>query len=100
VAIAAFLAGAGAEVFSTGWNVAMMENIPIDKLSRVSSYDMLGSFVVMPIGTLVYGWLITHADPATVLITSGILYAVIAVGTTFVPSVWRMGRVEAATVRT
>ncbi|MEJ6556023.1 hypothetical protein PQI51_13425 [Microbacterium esteraromaticum] len=87
-------------MFSTGWNVAMMENIPIDKLSRVSSYDMLGSFVVMPIGTLVYGWLITHADPATVLITSGILYAAIAVGTTFVPSVWRMGRVEAATVRT
>jgi len=99
VAIAAFLAGAGAEVFSTGWNVAMMENIPLDKLSRVSSYDMLGSFVVMPIGTLVYGWLITHADPATVLITSGILYAAIAVGTTFVPSVWRMGRADAATVR-
>jgi len=99
VAIAAFLAGAGAEVFSTGWNVAMMENIPLDKLSRVSSYDMLGSFVVMPIGTLVYGWLITHADPATVLITSGILYAVIALATVAVPSVWRMGRVEAATVR-
>ncbi|QMU97521.1 MFS transporter [Microbacterium esteraromaticum] len=99
VAIAAFLAGAGAEVFSTGWNVAMMENIPLDKLSRVSSYDMLGSFVVMPIGTLVYGWLITHAEPATVLITSGILYAVIAASTTFVPSVWKMGRTEAATVR-
>ncbi|MFJ4044565.1 MFS transporter [Microbacterium sp. NPDC089987] len=99
VAIAAFLAGAGAEVFSTGWNVAMMENIPLEKLSRVSSYDMLGSFVVMPIGTLVYGWLITHADPATVLITSGILYAVIALATVFVPSVWRMGRTEAATVR-
>lgn len=100
VAIAAFLAGAGAEVFSTGWSVAMMENIPTDKLSRVSSYDMLGSFVVMPIGTLVYGWLITHADPATVLTTSGIIYALIAVSTAFVPSVWRMGRVEAATVRT
>jgi MFS family permease len=99
VAIAALLAGAGAEVFSTGWSVAMMENIPTDKLSRVSSYDMLGSFVVMPIGTLVYGWLITRADPAVVLVTSGILYAVIAVGTAFVPSVWRMGRVEAATVR-
>ncbi|PKI92348.1 MFS transporter [Actinomycetales bacterium SN12] len=99
VAIAAFLAGAGAEVFSTGWNVAMMENIPLEKLSRVSSYDMLGSFVVMPIGTLVYGWLITHADPASVLITSGILYAVIALATVCVPSVWRMGRTEAATVR-
>lgn len=99
VAIAAFLAGAGAEVFHTGWNLAMMENIPGDKLSRVSSYDMLGSFVVMPIGTLVYGWLITRADPALVLTVSAILYAVIALTTLFVPSVWRMGRVEAAIVR-
>lgn len=92
LAIAAFLAGAGAEVFSTGWNLAMMENVPVDKLSRVSSYDMLGSFVVMPIGTLVYGWLITHADVVTVLVTSGIVYAVIALATLAVPSVWRMGR--------
>ncbi|KRD54567.1 MFS transporter [Microbacterium sp. Root280D1] len=92
LAIAAFLAGAGAEVFSTGWNLAMMENIPGDKLSRVSSYDMLGSFVVMPIGTLVYGWLITRGDVETVLVTSGILYAVLAAVTLVVPSVWRMGR--------
>lgn len=97
LAMAAFIAGAGAEVFATGWNLAMMENIPGEKLSRVASYDMLGSFVVMPIGTLVYGWLITHADPATVLVTSGVLYAVIALMTLLVPSVWRMGRPEAAT---
>ena len=96
LAIAAFIAGAGAEVFSTGWNLAMMENIPGEKLSRVSSYDMLGSFVVMPIGTLVYGWLITQADAATVLLVSGIVYAVVAVATLFVPSVWRMGRPDPA----
>lgn len=92
LAIAAFIAGAGVEIFNTGWNLAMMENIPGEKLSRVASYDMLGSFVVMPIGTLIYGWLITHADPATVLISSGIIYAVVALTTLFVPSVWRMGR--------
>lgn len=92
LAIAAFIAGAGAEVFSTGWNVALMENVPTDKLSRVSSYDMLGSFVVMPIGTLVYGWLITHADVGVVLVTSGAVYAVCAVAALAVPSVWRMGR--------
>lgn len=97
LAMAAFIAGAGAEVFSTGWNLAMMENIPGEKLSRVSSYDMLGSFVVMPIGTLIYGWLITHADPATVLVTSGVVYATIALITLLVPSVWRMGRPAAAT---
>ena len=96
LAMAAFIAGAGAEVFSTGWNLAMMENVPGEMLSRVSSYDMLGSFVVMPIGTLIYGWLITHADPATVLLSSGIVYAAIALVTLVVPSVWRMGRPEAA----
>jgi MFS family permease len=100
LAMAAFIAGAGAEVFSTGWNLAMMENIPGEKLSRVSSYDMLGSFVVMPIGTLIYGWLITHADPGTVLVTSGAIYAVIALITLLVPSVWRMGRPEPAPIPT
>ncbi|MEW2461879.1 MFS transporter [Microbacterium sp. K41] len=98
LAMAAFLAGAGAEVFATGWNLAMMENVPGEKLSRVASYDMLGSFVVMPIGTLVYGWLITQADPATVLIASGAVYGAIALTTLAVPSVWRMGRPAAAVV--
>lgn len=92
LAIAAFIAGAGVELFNTGWNLALMENVPGERLSRVSSYDMLGSFVVMPIGTLIYGWLITHAEPSTVLITSGIVYAVVASATLFVPSVRRMGR--------
>ncbi|MEI3843950.1 MULTISPECIES: MFS transporter [Microbacterium] len=97
--VATFLAGIGNEVFSTGWNLAMMENIPADRLSRVSSYDMLGSFVVMPVGTLVYGWLITRADPVTVLVWSAVLYAAIALGTLLVPSVWRMGRPAEALVR-
>lgn len=92
LAMAAFLAGAGAEVFATGWNLAMMENIQGEKLSRVASYDMLGSFVAMPIGTLVYGWLVTHADPVTVLAVSGAVYGAIALLTLCVPSVWRMGR--------
>lgn len=100
VAIAAFLAGAGAEVFSTGWNVALMENIPGDKLSRVASYDMLGSYVVMPIGTLVYGWLITQADVGVVLVTSAAVYASVALVSLVVPSVWRMGRAEHATEST
>ena len=100
LAMAAFIAGAGAEVFATGWNLAMMENVPGEKLSRVASYDMLGSFVVMPIGTLVYGWLITRADASTVLVTSAAVYAAVALITLLVPSVWRMGRpAEASAVR-
>jgi MFS family permease len=43
--LAAFLAGAGIEVFSIGWNLAMQENIDDRMLSRAYSYDALGSFV-------------------------------------------------------
>lgn len=92
LALAALIAGAGIEIFQTGWNLSMMENIPGDKLSRVASYDMLGSFVVMPIGTLIYGWLITTADIGIVLTVSAVIYAVAALAALAVPSVWRMGR--------
>ncbi|HZU92931.1 MAG TPA: MFS transporter [Microbacterium sp.] len=96
VAIAAFVAGAGVEVFNTGWNVTEMEQIPGDKLSRVASYDMLASFVAMPLGTLAFGWLIGRVDVSALLIGSAIVYAAIALGTMLVPSVWRMGRIEGA----
>jgi hypothetical protein len=45
-----------------------------------------------------YGRLITRADPEVVLVTSGILYAVTAISTAFVPAVRWMGRAPGATV--
>lgn len=96
LAVAAFIAGAGVEIFNTGWNVTEMEQIPGDKLSRVASYDMLASFVAMPLGTLAFGWLIGRVDAGALLLGSAIVYAVLALGTMLVPSVWRMGRAEGA----
>jgi sulfite exporter TauE/SafE len=37
------------------WTVALARNIPRDKLARVSSYDVLGSVMAMPIGALIAG---------------------------------------------
>ena len=52
---AMFVAGSGTELFGVGWATAMQEHIPEAILSRVSSYDALGSFVAMPLGsTLVH----------------------------------------------
>ncbi len=36
-------AGMGIELFGLGWNLAMQEHVPAEMLSRVYSYDMLGS---------------------------------------------------------
>jgi len=74
---AAFIGGMGIEVFSMGWSLAMQENIDDDMLSRAYSYDMLGSFVAMPIGQLAWGPLGGAFGNERVLIASGIAYAVI-----------------------
>lgn len=74
---AAFVAGAGIEVFSMGWNLAMQENIDDRMLSRAYSYDALGSFVAMPIGQLAWGPLGAAFGNSRVLVISGIAYAAI-----------------------
>lgn len=74
---AAFIGGMGIEVFSMGWSLAMQENIDDDMLSRAYSYDMLGSFIAMPIGQLAWGPLGLAFGNERVLVASGIAYAVI-----------------------
>ncbi|MFF1610106.1 MFS transporter [Amycolatopsis sp. NPDC058278] len=64
---AMFLSGVALEQFSVAWDVSLQENIPPDKLARVYSYDMLGSFVAMPIGQLTAGPLAEHAGRSATL---------------------------------
>jgi MFS family permease len=91
--IATFVAGAGTEVFSLGWSLAMQENIEERLLSRAYSYDMLGSFVAMPIGQLAYGPLGAAFGYRDVLVVSGIAYIAIALLTLLSPDVRNLRRV-------
>ena len=75
--VAAFVGGIGIEVFGMGWNLAMQENIDDDMLSRAYSYDMLGSFIAMPVGQLALGPLGAAFGNERVLVVSGIAYAAI-----------------------
>ena len=49
------MAGVGLEQFGVAWETTMQEHVPADKLARVSSYDMVGSFIAIPIGQVVAG---------------------------------------------
>jgi MFS family permease len=51
VVAGAFIAGVGLEIFGVLWQTAMQQEIPADKLSRLSSYDALGSWALIPIGS-------------------------------------------------
>ena len=55
VIAAAFAAGFSIEIFGVLWDTAIQQEIPQEKLSRVSSYDALGSWVLMPVGFVVVG---------------------------------------------
>ncbi|CAN5707687.1 MFS transporter [soil metagenome] len=75
--IATFVAGAGTEVFSMGWNLAMQEHVPDEMLSRAYSYDALGSFVAIPVGQIAFGPLAVAFGFTDVLVVSGIVYFVV-----------------------
>jgi MFS family permease len=55
VMAAGFFAGFFVEIFGVLWDTAMQQEIPLDKLSRLSAYDALGSLVLTPIALAALG---------------------------------------------
>ncbi|WP_299536939.1 MFS transporter [uncultured Streptomyces sp.] len=50
-----FVSGIAIEVFGVAWMTAMHQEIPEEKLSRVSSFDWFGSVAMVPLATAVAG---------------------------------------------
>ena len=92
VAAVAFLVGVGFEMFGIGWETALGQHIPIDKLSRVASYDMLGSFIAGPIGQLTVGYVAAVTSVKLVELYGAGIHIVVVLATLAVPSVWRLQR--------
>jgi MFS family permease len=51
----AFLHGFGLEIFSVNWDLSIQHNIAPDKLARVYSFDVAGSFLARPLGLALTG---------------------------------------------
>ncbi|MFF5294939.1 MFS transporter [Paractinoplanes globisporus] len=76
----ALIAGLGIEQFGVAWETSMQEHVPADKLARVYSYDMVGSFVAIPIGEMTIGPIAQVAGREATLIGAGVLMAVSFIG--------------------
>ena len=72
IALAAFATGFGIEVFAVLWDTTMQQRIPEEKLSRVYSYDMLGSVALVPVGLAVIGPIADAAGTEATLVGSAI----------------------------
>lgn len=95
---AMFLAGAALEQFAVAWDVSLQENIPEDRLSRVYSYDMLGSFVALPLGEVAAGPLAAQIGRDTTLWCGAALIALVTAATLCSGQIRGLTRRAAATV--
>jgi MFS family permease len=94
----AIVAGVGLEIYSIQWQTVIQDEIPIESLSRVSSFDALGSYAFIPIGYLVAGSLASSIGVratliwmAAVVFSSGLIVAGI-------PSIRKFQKNDAAVV--
>jgi hypothetical protein len=92
VATAAFVAGGSLEVFGVNWATTMQQEIPRELMSRVTSYDALGSWALAPVGAVVAGPLAVVVGTSTVLVTGGVLVIVLTGVVLCVPEVRNMSR--------
>jgi MFS family permease len=77
---AAFVAGVGIEQFGVAWETTMQEHVSADKLARVYSYDMLGSFIAMPVGEVIVGPVGQAVGAEPTLVGAAILIGVAVLG--------------------
>jgi DHA3 family tetracycline resistance protein-like MFS transporter len=70
--VSMFISGMSTSVFSLIWTHSLQEMVPGDMLGRVYSIDALGSFVLLPIGFALAGWLTEWLGAPAVFLIGGI----------------------------
>jgi MFS family permease len=87
IMVSAFFAGIAFDFFFVLWQTAMQTHIPRESLSRVTSYDAVGSLALAPLGLIVAGPLTEKFGTSTTLIAMGLLFIVILGAMLTVPGV-------------
>ena len=88
-------AGTGLALFGVWWDTALAERIPPHALSRVSSYDWMGSLALLPLGYLAAGPLGEALGSADVLAAGGAIALVVCLVGFAVPDIRRLRAADA-----
>ncbi len=83
----ALIDGAAGTFFNTIWFTALQREIPPDELSRVSSWDYLGSLGLQPLGQLACGPVALWIGISATLFGAGVLALVLVLALLAVPAV-------------
>jgi len=87
VASASFILGLSFELFTVVWQTTMQREIPPESLSRVSSYDALGSLLLGPLGLVLAGPAAERFGTHPSLVACGLVMVVTTLGALCSPGV-------------
>ncbi|MFP5023485.1 MFS transporter [Pseudonocardia phyllosphaerae] len=90
IAVSTFVSGVSTDFFTVFWSTSLQVHIPTALLSRISSYDALGSYLLKPVGLAVAGPLASTFGVSQVLVVFGALAASFSIFTLASRDVWRL----------
>ncbi|WP_378147102.1 MFS transporter [Cnuibacter sp. UC19_7] len=88
--VAFALGGVALEVFAIAWDQSLQGHIPPAALSRVYSYDMIGSFAAIPLGETLVGPLAHTVGTAPTLVGCAAVIVVATMAAASTRAVWRV----------
>ena len=91
LAVVSFANGIGFAIGNTLWMTALQRNVPEHALSRISSFDWLGSVALNPIGYALIGPVAAAIGTEETLAVAAILNIAVCISVVLVPSVRRIG---------
>jgi len=90
VVVSAFFTGIAFDLFGVLWMTTMQQEVPAESLSRVASYDALGSLMLGPVGLLLAGPAATLFGVHNALIGTGVVSIATTVFALCFPEVRRL----------
>jgi MFS family permease len=90
------VAGVGIALFGVWWETALAERVPPHLLSRVSSYDWMGSLALLPLGYLLAGPLGEAFGSSLVLAVGSLAGTAVLAASLLVRENWTLRRLEPA----
>ncbi len=87
IVAAALVDGASGPLFNTLWYTALQREVPPGELSRVSSWDYLGSLAMLPVGQAISGPVGEAIGISTTLYLAGALFVALLLAVLAVPAV-------------
>ncbi len=88
IILTAVIEGVIGTFFNAVWFTAMQRSVPAAELSRVASWDAVGSYALQPVGLALVGPIAAAVGVSTTLYTAGGVFLLITVGVILMPSVW------------